>query len=71
MLKPKKVQAPEGCEQWITPRRVYDVTRCDDSGDEESGYGFFIVSDLGSEIYCLERHCAHLNGGDWVIIETE
>jgi hypothetical protein len=71
MKKPKKVQAPEGCESFLTAGKVYDVVSCDRYPSEEYGYGFTIFSDMGNEIYCLERKCACLNDGNWIIIETE
>jgi hypothetical protein len=71
MLKPTKVQAPEGCESFLTAGKIYDVVSCDPSSPEEDGYGFTIISDLGNEIYCLGRYCAHLKGKNWIIVDVK
>jgi hypothetical protein len=71
MKKPTKVQAPEGCHPCLTAGKIYDVVCCDPSSSEDHGYGFTIINDMGSESYCLERKCGHLNYGNWIIVETE
>jgi len=70
-MKPKKVQAPEGCASYLTAGKVYDVVSCDPYSSKQCGYGFIILNDYGNEIYCVERQCFRLNGGNWIIVETE
>ena len=71
MKKPKKVQAPEGCQSYLTAGKVYDVVSCDQSASEEYGYGFSILTDMGTKAHCIERKCAHLNGCDWIVVESQ
>ena len=47
----------------VTGGKEYEVLRWDNDG------GFYIISDTGFEIFCREKGCAHLDGGDWVLIE--
>ena len=60
-MKNKYVIAPEECEIYLTPGRKYKII---------NGYtfAFEIVSDNGNTIYCLYEGCAHLFGGDWIIV---
>jgi hypothetical protein len=72
MKKPKKVQAPEGCDPHLTAGKIYDVTGFYiQEPSEENGYAFNIIDDLGRKVYTLERGSAHLNCGNWIVIETE
>ena len=71
MKKPKKVQAPEGCSIYLTPGKNYNVTGFWLDEATEDGYGFTINDDHIQELCCFEFCCAHLNGGNWIIIETE
>jgi hypothetical protein len=71
MKKPTKVQAPEGCQFYLTAGKVYDVVSFDPYSTEDHGYGFTIINDMGTESYCLELQCGHLNYGNWIIVETE
>jgi len=72
MTKPTKVQAPEGCASRLTAGKIYDVVGFwQHHSDDDSGHRFNIISDNGNKISCLERDCAYLNGGNWIIIETE
>jgi hypothetical protein len=71
MTKPTKVQAPEGCSSYLTAGRIYDIGGFWRTKSKISGrYGFRIVDDEGEEIHCREQACPHLNGGDWIIVET-
>jgi uncharacterized protein YndB with AHSA1/START domain len=71
MKKPTKVQAPEGCAKWLTSGKIYDVVNCENSANPELGHRFNILSDDSDKLICREKSCGHLNGGDWIIIETE
>jgi len=68
MLKPKKVQAPEGCESYLTAGKIYDVVNCYAS---ESGYFFNIIDDDGDTLICSGSQCPHLNGGNWIIVDVK
>jgi len=69
--KPKKVQAPEGCSNYLTPGKIYDVIGFWDEGTGQRGYRFSIVANNGYIANCTELGCVHLNGQDWIVIETE
>jgi hypothetical protein len=71
MAKPIKVQAPDGCQSYLTAGKVYQVISCEPPPSDKLGYGFTILNDMGTESHCIERHCDHLNGNNWIIIETE
>ena len=40
----------------ITPLKLYKIKRRSDTGS-----GFFITNDRRSEVYCIEKGCAHLS----------
>jgi len=69
-MKPKKVQAPQGCESYLTAGKVYDVVSCDPYSSKQCGYGFSILNDMGNKAHCLERKCGHLNGVDWIVVQS-
>jgi len=62
---PKYVIAPEGCSEYLTPGRRYEV-RSAKSGQCEQGR-FRITTDMGLNASCRFNECPHLNGGDWII----
>ena len=71
MKAPKIVQAPEGCEDYLTAGKNYNVTGLWRSNYSESlGFRFNIMCDDSMEIGCLENNCSHANG-NWIIIERE
>lgn len=52
----------------ITPGMSYLITRFDNPKDEtQLGRTFWVINDNGMKIFCLERECAHLRGGNWTI----
>jgi hypothetical protein len=69
--RPKRVQAPEGCADYITAGKIYDVVGFWGNWDETYGHGFQILHDNGGISDCSERMCAYLNDQDWIIVETE
>jgi len=71
MKKPTKVQAPDGCHSHLTAGKVYDVAGFWDIWNSVNGHAFFVITDSNCKLKCLERNCAHLNGKNWIIIETE
>jgi hypothetical protein len=60
--------APEGCEEYLTPGKLYEIEEEDKSTFKST---FCIISDTGMVLLCLKRGCKHLNGQDWKIIEEE
>jgi len=56
------VIAPEGCREWLTPNKEYEIIKID-----TDKLGFSIIADEGSFIYCSFKSCGHLKGGDWII----
>jgi hypothetical protein len=60
------VKAPEGCEEWLTAGKKYRVLLTYDFISPTYGYQFNIIAENGNEIFCLERNCGHLNGGNWI-----
>ena len=69
--RPKRVKAPEGCESYLTAGKIYDVLGFWYDWEESFGYSFTILNDEGYIAECLEKNCDHLNGKDWIIVETE
>jgi len=53
--------APEGCEPYLTPGKMYETLNVDDDG-------FDVIDDDGDVLYCLWKGCAHANG-DWGRLE--
>lgn len=37
-------------------------------GEVESTGGFFVTTNGTGEQYCLTKGCAHLGGGDWIVV---
>lgn len=64
----KTVIAPAGCSGYLTQGKEYEVSGIDDLENNEET-SFWITNDIGSNSYCLLNHCAHLNGGNWIIKE--
>lgn len=67
MKKVKKVLAPEGCQDYLTAGRIYDVVKF----WGVHGDLFTIIADNGLEAFCQLTKCLHLKRKDWIIIETE
>lgn len=66
------VAAPAGCPPYFTRGRRYEVVRFQTTLDGEAltfhpslGYGFYLKTDTGAEVFCNEKQCAHLAGSDW------
>jgi hypothetical protein len=70
MKKPTKVQAPEGCDEYLTAGKIYDVVGYWENQSKKLD-GFQIIDDEGDRLDCVATGCAFLNGGDWIIVETE
>jgi len=47
----------------IDPYKIYNAIVCN--------MDFEIINEVGHSVYCLQRQCNHLNGGDWEIIESD
>lgn len=56
-------------ESYITKGKRYPVTLTPGEPSKLYGRSFYLISDNGDTSYCLERGCAHLNGGSWVLVE--
>lgn len=57
---------PRGCRASLTPGKEYSILRFKDGGF------FEIIDDDGFHLqFCKEKNCAHLNGRDWMILDTE
>jgi len=69
MKAPKYVIAPEGCEDYLTPGRRYEVHNF--CTNDTYGGTIHITTDDGSYIFCLLKKCPHLNGGNWIIPDDE
>lgn len=68
---PKIVVAPDGCKDYLTAGNSYEVIGLWDDFDEQYGYGFTILNDIGNEIDCMELDCCFLFNQDWIIAERE
>lgn len=68
MKEIKTVIAPKGCEDYLTEGKEYKVTKQD---KDKVNPGFNIVDDEGSSIFCVLKGCAHINGGNWIIKDSE
>jgi hypothetical protein len=70
--RPKRVQAPEGCADYLTAGKIYDVVGFfGNLWSESLGYGFKIKDDSDKILRCNEKQSVHLNDQDWIIVETE
>jgi len=67
---PKVVRAPEGCRDYLTAGKVYEVTRVGGFNPNRR-HKFYCIDDVGQIIFCIEKKCHHLNGGDWIVVERE
>lgn len=67
MKKGDIVIAPEGCKDYLTPFKEYEVDGIWAESDDERGFGIVIINDDGYKLGCLEKECAGLNGQDWII----
>jgi len=65
-----EVVAANGCKPWLTAGKKYVVDGgADPSADPSAGL-FCVVDDDGDKIFCKFKDCAHLNGGDWALVEN-
>lgn len=55
--------APEGCEDYLTPGKMYETLNVDDDG-------FDVIDDDGDVLYCLWKGCAH-SKGDWGRVDVD
>lgn len=51
---------------WVKQGKVYEATP---AGLTEEA--FTVTDEDGDRCFCLLKDCAHLNGGNWIIIEEE
>ena len=61
---------------YLTNGKWYEIVSFEEIDGEANtfgkyGRGFFIINDIGTEIYCLEIECSHLNNLNWTIVEEE
>lgn len=54
----------------LTHGKTYKIKELEDE-TLAFGYGFWITSDKGGQVYGLERSCSHLENGNWILSETE
>jgi hypothetical protein len=54
----------------FTIGKKYKILRLDDDHDHVNGLGFEIITDGGSEAFCIEKGCSHLNWQKWEIQES-
>ena len=57
---PKFAIAPKKCWHYLTPGKKYPVL------DIDMDY-FTIYSDNGMRLFCRQKKCAHLYGGNWIL----
>ena len=53
--------APEGNYIDLTPGKKYKITKWDDSKY------FYILDNVGVNLFCCTTMCAHLNGKKWIL----
>ncbi len=58
------VIAPEGCEEYLTPGKEYEVILL------WGHTAFKIKDDEGDIIHCRIKDCAHLNFKHWILKEN-
>ena len=54
----------------LTAGKKYDVF-VSDEGSEDSLNSFYIKSDADNTLTCLKKGCAHIQFGDWDLVEKE
>jgi hypothetical protein len=69
--RPTKVQAPDGCESYLTPGKIYNVAGYWGRWTKKNGHTFHIILDDGDKSCFVEKKCLHLNGKNWIVIERE
>jgi hypothetical protein len=69
MKAPKYVIAPEGCADYLTAGKRYEVL--DWAHSTRFGGCFDIIGDDGKRYWAALRECANINGGDWIIPDDE
>ena len=65
-----KVKSPIDRYKILTKDKVYEATETN-GFVRNCGRGFNIISDEGEELICNEIDCAHLDGGNWIVVEEE
>lgn len=50
---------------------VYAVAKSEGGYDELYGYSFHAIGESGEAKYCMERGCAYMNYGDWIVLQRE
>ena len=60
-----KVKTDFAPNPYITAGKEYDARDYDKSNYDS----FRITCDHGTNLSCLKQRCAHLNGGNWIVIE--
>lgn len=58
--------APEGCAEYLTPFKEYEVKKVDILS---KSFGWFVVliNDNGDGIFTSQNRSAHINRQDWII----
>ena len=69
--KPTKVQAPEGCSDYLTPGKIYEVEGFWGKFDSEYGHRIKTINDFGHNTLTSEKKSPHLNNQDWIVVERE
>ena len=58
--KPTIAIPQQGCESYLTAGKEYEI--------RIYSYGLFDIADNdGTILVCSDKHCAHLNGLDWIL----
>ena len=63
-----KVKSPIDRDNRLTKNKVYKARQCG-KAVELYGRSFYITCDNGSELFCNENICAHLQSRNWIVVE--
>lgn len=69
--KPLIVISPKSNGNFTKDKEYCVIGFHDDDCDEDLGYGFTIINDLGETSFCNERFCPQIQNSHWVIKTTE
>lgn len=63
-----KVKSPIDRDNRLTKNKVYDAKQTV-TAVPIYGRAFTLIDDVGESIICNEFVCAHLKGGNWIVVE--
>lgn len=64
------VIAPEGCEDYLTAGKEYEVVEAIEESTNKYGSLFSIIDDDGDMIETVEKKSAHLKFQSWILSPT-